>query len=151
VLDGAQAGLSWKTILHRREWYRRAFDDFDPEKIAQYDDAKVAELMQDSSIIRNRLKITWAIKNAWAFLTIQKEFWTFDAYIWSFVWWKTIINTLHERKDFMATSPESDAMSRDMKNRWFTFVGSTICYAFMQAAGLVNDHMVGCFRKNISH
>ncbi len=150
VLDSAQAGLSWKTILHRREWYKQAFDDFDPEKIALYDDGKIAELLQDTGIIRNRLKVAGTVKNAKAFLAIQKEFWSFDTYIWSFVGGKTIINIPRDKKDFMATSPESDAMSKDMKKRWFTFVGSTICYAFMQAAGLVDDHMEECFRKNLN-
>jgi len=146
ILDSAQAGLSWETILKKRENYRMAFDDFDPEKIAKYDGNKVESLLQDAGIIRNRRKIESALKNAKAFLEIQKEFGTFAAYIWQFVGGKPKINSWRTIKEIPASTPESDAMSRDLKKRGFSFVGTTICYAFMQAAGLVNDHTVDCFR-----
>jgi DNA-3-methyladenine glycosylase I len=146
LLDGAQAGLSWETVLKKRENYRRAFDNFDPEIIAEYDSKKVEELLLDAGIIRNRQKIESAIQNATAFLEIQKEFGTFDAYIWQFVGEKPKVNSWQTIKEIPASTPESDAMSRDLKKRRFSFVGTTICYAFMQAAGLVNDHTFDCFR-----
>ncbi len=149
VLDAAQAGLSWNTILKKRENYRAAFDGFDAVKIARYDAAKLTELMQDPGIIRNRLKISSAVKNAQAFLRMQEEFGSFDAYIWQFVGGKPIQNQWVDMRQVPATTAESDAMSRDMKRRGFSFVGSTICYAFMQAAGLVNDHVVDCYRYRV--
>jgi DNA-3-methyladenine glycosylase I len=145
-LEGAQAGLSWITILRKRENYRKAFDHFDPKKIVKYDKTKVRELLNNEGIVRNRLKIAAVISNAKAFFEIQKEFGSFDKYIWQFVGGKPIINKRTSIKDIPATTPESDAMSRDLKKRGFKFVGSTICYAFMQACGLVNDHQVKCFR-----
>jgi DNA-3-methyladenine glycosylase I len=146
VLDAAQAGLSWEIILRKREGFRAAFDDFDPEKIARYDEQKIKELLADSGIIRNRLKIQSAITNAHAFLAVQKECGSFASYIWQFVGGKPKINACRSLKDVPATSTESDAMSKALKKRGFRFVGSTICYAFMQAAGMVNDHAVDCFR-----
>jgi DNA-3-methyladenine glycosylase I len=146
VLDAAQAGLSWEIILRKREGFRAAFDNFDPEKIARYDDKKIKELLGDERIIRNRLKIESAISNARAFLAVQKECGTFARYIWQFVEGKPKINARRSLKDIPATSPESDAMSKALKKRGFRFVGSTICYAFMQAAGMVNDHAIDCFR-----
>ena len=146
VLDAAQAGLSWEIILRKREGFRAAFDDFDPEKIARYDAKKVQELLADARIIRNRLKIESAIGNARAFLAVQKECGTFASYIWQFVGGKPKINAWRSLKQIPATSAESDAMSRALKKRGFRFVGSTICYAFMQAAGMVNDHAIDCFR-----
>jgi DNA-3-methyladenine glycosylase I len=146
VLDAAQAGLSWEIILRKREGFRAAFDDFDPEKIACYDDKKIKELLADPGIIRNRLKIESAIGNARAFLAVQKECGSFAPYIWQFVEGKPKINARRSLKDIPATSPESDAMSKALKKRGFRFVGSTICYAFMQAAGMVNDHAIDCFR-----
>jgi len=146
VLDGAQAGLSWKTILHRREGYRRAFDGFDPVKVAKYDDEKFNELLNDEGIIRNRLKIKSAINNAGAFIRIQEEFGSFDNYIWSFSGGKPVVNRWKSLSEVPASSPLSDIVSKDLKKRGFTFVGTTICYAFMQAAGIVNDHLVYCFR-----
>ncbi|MFH1770698.1 MAG: DNA-3-methyladenine glycosylase I [archaeon] len=146
ILDGAQAGLSWQTILNKRENYRKAFDNFDAEKIAKYNNKKVEELMQNTGIIRNRLKINSAIGNAKAFLEIQKEFGSFDKYLWSFVGGKPIKNKFKTWKDVPATSKESDALSKDMKKRGFKFVGSTIVYAAMQGVGMVNDHEVSCFR-----
>jgi DNA-3-methyladenine glycosylase I len=146
VLDAAQAGLSWEIILRKREGFRAAFDDFDPEKIARYNDKKVKELLADPGIIRNRLKIESAIGNAKAFLAVQKECGSFARYIWQFVEGKPKINARRSLKDIPATSPESDAMSKALKKRGFRFVGSTICYAFMQAAGMVNDHSIDCFR-----
>lgn len=148
VLDGAQAGLSWRTILHKRENYRNAFDNFDPQKVAQYDDQKYQALLQNPGIVRNRLKVASAITNAQAFLVIQSEFGSFDRYIWQFVGDTPIQNAWQTWEDVPATSPESDALSKDLKKRGFKFVGSTICYAFMQAAGLVNDHTVDCFRHS---
>ncbi len=147
TLEAAQAGLSWYTVLRKRENYRKAFDGFDVKKIAKYGDKKVAELLGNAGIIRNRLKIAAAINNAQRFLEIQKEFGSFDAYIWKFVNGKTIVYKPKTMKDFRATSPESDAMSKDLIKRGFKFVGSTICYAHMQATGMVNDHTVDCFRK----
>jgi DNA-3-methyladenine glycosylase I len=146
VLDAAQAGLSWEIILRKREGFRAAFDDFDPEKIARYDAEKIKELLADARIIRNRLKIESAVSNARAFLAVQKECGSFASYIWQFVGGKPKINACRSLKDIPATSAESDAMSKALKKRGFRFVGSTICYAFMQAAGMVNDHAIGCFR-----
>jgi len=146
VLDAAQAGLSWEIILRKREGFRAAFDDFDAEKIARYSDKKIKELLADPGIIRNRLKIESAVNNARAFLAVQKEFGSFARYIWQFVEGKPKINARRSLKDIPATSPESDAMSKALKKRGFRFVGSTICYAFMQAAGMVNDHAIDCFR-----
>ena len=146
LLDNAQAGLSWQTILNKRENYRKAFDNFDPAKIAKYNKRKIESLMKDSGIIRNRLKVTHAVTNAKAFLEIQAEFGSFDKYIWQFVNGKTIRNKFKSLKEIPATSPESDAMSKALKKRGFKFVGSTICYAFMQSTGMVNDHLTTCFR-----
>lgn len=146
VLDTFQAGLSWKTILYKRENFRRAFDKFNYKKIAKYDEENVQILLQDAGIIRNQLKIRATITNAQAFLAVQKEFGSFDKYIWQFVNNKTVINKYKEHTHIQATSPESDAMSKDMYKRGFKFVGSTILYAYMQAAGMVNDHLVSCFR-----
>lgn len=146
ILDGAQAGLSWITILRKRENYWAAFDNFDPEKIARYDDAKIEALMQNPGIVRNRLKINATIKNAQAYLRLVDEGISFDAYLWSFVGGKPIVNALRSEADYVATSPESEAMSKALKKRGFSFVGPTICYAFMQAVGMVNDHLVTCFR-----
>jgi DNA-3-methyladenine glycosylase I len=151
VLDAFQAGLSWKTILYRREGFRKAFADFDVEKVARFTEKKLEKLMMDESIIRNRLKIWGTVKNAKAFIQVQKEFGSFDNYIWQFVNKKPIVNKHKTLKDIQATSAESDAMSKDLKKRGFTFVGSTICYAYMQAAGMVNDHLTDCFRhKSVS-
>jgi DNA-3-methyladenine glycosylase I len=146
ILEGAQAGLSWQTILHRREGYRRAFVGFDPAAVARFDEAKVAELLLDPGIIRNRSKVHAAVTNAQAFLKVQAEFGSFDAYVWRFVGGKPRQNHWASFKAVPATTPESDAMSKDLKKRGFKFVGSTICYAFMQATGMVNDHPVDCFR-----
>ncbi|MBK8465090.1 MAG: DNA-3-methyladenine glycosylase I [Chloracidobacterium sp.] len=145
ILEGAQAGLSWDTILKKRDAYRKAFDNFDPAKVAKYSDAKCAKLLTNEGIIRNRLKIASAVSNANAFLKVQKEFGSFDKYIWGFVGDKQIVNKL-KGGDVPATSPISDAISKDLKKRGFNFVGSTIIYAFMQATGMVNDHLVTCFR-----
>jgi DNA-3-methyladenine glycosylase I len=146
ILEGAQAGLSWDTILRKRENYRTAFSQFNPQRIARYDDRKIDSLMNDAGIIRNKLKIHSAIGNARAFLKIQKEFGSFDQYIWQFVDGKPRINSIRSLKKLPARTAQSDAMSKDLKKRGFNFVGSTICYAFMQAVGLVNDHLVTCFR-----
>lgn len=146
VLEGAQAGLSWDTILRKRENYRKAFDNFDPKKIARYDSGKISSLMNNEGIVRNRLKILSVVKNAKAFLEIQNEFGSFDSYVWRFVDGKPLIKQRKSMKEVPAKTPESDAMSKDLKKRGFTFVGSTICYAFMQAIGMVNDHMETCFR-----
>jgi DNA-3-methyladenine glycosylase I len=146
VLDAFQAGLSWKTILHRRAGFQKAFANFDVTKVAKFTDKHIEKLMLDEGIIRNRLKISGTIKNARAFLLVQKEFGSFDAYIWQFVNGKTIQGKRNGSGDIPATSSESDAMSKDLKKRGFTFVGSTICYAYMQAAGMVNDHIASCFR-----
>ena len=148
VLDSNQAGLSWQTVLNKRDGYREAFANFDPIKISQFTDADVERLMLDSRIIRNRLKIKGTIKNALAFLAVQQEFGSFDKYIWQFVNGEIITNNRKTMKDVPATSPESDSMSKDLKKRGFNFVGSTICYAYMQAAGLVNDHLDTCFRNH---
>jgi DNA-3-methyladenine glycosylase I len=147
ILEGAQAGLSWETILKKRQAYRDAFDNFDPLRVARYSPARVEKLMKNAGIVRNRLKIESAIDNAKAFLRIQKEFGSFDAYVWAFVGGKPKINTPKTMKDVLPSTPESDELSKDLKRRGFRFVGTTICYAFMQAVGMVNDHMVGCFRK----
>jgi DNA-3-methyladenine glycosylase I len=146
ILEGAQAGLSWSTILKKRENYRRAFDNFDARKIAKYDARKVKTLLADAGIVRNRLKIAASIQNATAFLAVQREFGSFDAYIWQFVDGKPIQNRRKTLQEIPSRTPESDAMSNDLLRRGFKFVGSTICYAFMQAVGLVNDHTVDCFR-----
>jgi DNA-3-methyladenine glycosylase I len=148
ILDAFQAGLSWKTILHRREGFRAAFENFDAKKIALYDENRIQQLMQDSRIIRNQLKIRSTITNALAFLKTQQEFGTFDKYIWQFTDGTTIYNNWTDLKQIPAKSAESDAMSKDLVKRGFKFVGSTICYAFMQAAGMVNDHMVYCNRHH---
>jgi DNA-3-methyladenine glycosylase I len=145
ILEGAQAGLSWSTILNKRDNYRRAFHNFDPARVARYDRRKMNTLLSDPGIVRNRLKITSAIQNAKAFLRVQQEFGSFDRYIWQFVDGKAKVNPWKVRK-VPATSAESDAMSKDLKRRGFNFVGSTICNAFMQAVGLVNDHAPDCFR-----
>jgi DNA-3-methyladenine glycosylase I len=146
VLEGAQAGLSWLTILKKRQAYRKAFDRFDPRKVARYDAREIARLLADEGIVRNRLKIEAAIANANAFLAVQREFGSFDAYIWRFVGGRPIENRRKTLKEVPPRSVESDAMSDDLRRRGFRFVGSTICYAFMQAAGMVNDHLVSCFR-----
>ncbi len=146
ILDGAQAGLSWLTILKRRENYRRVFDGFDPGKVARYSREKINRLLQDKGIIRNRLKIESAVRNAGAFLGIQDEFGSFDNYIWRFVSGKPIINKWKQLSQLPAVSTQSVAMSKDLKKRGFSFVGPTICYAFMQAVGMVNDHTMDCFR-----
>ena len=146
TLDAFQAGLSWAGILGKRENFRAAFDNFDPILIAKYDEQKVEQLLQDPGIIRNKSKITCTISNAQKFLGVQQEFGSFDRYIWQFTGGKTILNQWQELSQVPASSPESDAMSKDLKSRGFKFVGSIICYAFMQAAGMVNDHLVSCFR-----
>lgn len=146
VLDGMQAGLSWGLILKKRAHFRQAFDFFDPLRVAGYDERKVAELLGNAGIVRNRLKIEAAIRNARAFLEVQAQFGSFDAYIWQFVGGKPRKNAWRTLAEIPSRTPESDAMSQDLRRRGFRFVGSTICYAFMQAAGLVNDHLVDCFR-----
>jgi DNA-3-methyladenine glycosylase I len=146
ILEGAQAGLSWETILKKRQNYREAFDQFDPTVIAKYGKREQQRLLGNAGIVRNRLKIAAAIQNAQAFLDVQKEFGTFDKYIWSFVGGRPRQNALKSMRDLPARTPESDALSKDLKRRGFKFVGSTICYAFMQAVGMVNDHLVECFR-----
>ena len=146
ILEGAQAGLSWSTILRKRAAYRKAFDRFHPRKVAAYGEEKVAALMADAGIVRNRLKVGAAIRNAQAFLAVQKEFGSFDRYIWGFVGGSPLQSRLKTMQDIPARTAESDAMSKDLVKRGFTFVGSTICYAFMQATGMVNDHVVDCFR-----
>ena len=148
ILEGAQAGLSWSTILKKRENYRRAFDRFHPRKVAHYDEGKVAELLSDPGIVRNRLKVAAAVQNAQAFLAIQKEFGSFDAYVWQFVGGKPRQNACKTLQEIPAKTAESDALSKDLVKRGFKFVGSTICYAFMQAVGLVNDHVVTCCRHS---
>jgi DNA-3-methyladenine glycosylase I len=146
VLDTFQAGLSWAIVLKKRDGFRKAFDNFDPEEIASYSNIAIQRLQGDPGIIRNKLKIAATVTNAQAFLEIQKEFGSFDKYIWQFVNNKTIVNSPKQDSDIAASSKESDAMSADLKKRSFKFVGTTICYAFMQAAGLVNDHATNCFR-----
>jgi DNA-3-methyladenine glycosylase I len=146
VLDAMQAGLSWRTVLHKRENFRKAFDNFDMEKVARYTEKRIARLLQNPGIIRNRLKVQSAVTNAQVLLKVQEELSSFDRYIWQFVAGQPRINHFQSMKQIPATSKESDAMSKDLKRRGFNFVGSTICYAFMQAAGMVNDHIVTCFR-----
>jgi len=146
ILEGAQAGLSWSTILKKRENYRRAFDGFDAHRIAKYDARKVRALLADAGIVRNRLKIAATIQNARAFLAVQQEFGSFDSYLWQFVGGKPMQTRRRSLKDVPARTTESDAMSKNLRKRGFKFVGSTICYAFMQAVGMVNDHTVDCFR-----
>jgi DNA-3-methyladenine glycosylase I len=148
VLDGFQAGLSWRTILHKRENFRRAFAGFDPRRVATFGARDVKRLLGDEGIVRNRLKVAGAIRNAAAFLRVQAEFGTFDRYIWRFTGGTTIRNSWKSIKELPPRTSESDAMSKELKARGFTFVGSTICYAYMQAAGLVNDHLVGCPRRS---
>ncbi len=146
ILEGAQAGLSWETILKKRENYRRAFDGFDAEKMARYGQRKLDALLADPGIVRNRLKLAAAVRNARAFLQVREEHGSFDAYIWRFVDGSPIRNAWRELAELPARTPESEAMSKDLLKRDFKFVGPTICYAFMQAVGMVNDHLVGCFR-----
>lgn len=146
ILEGAQAGLSWSTILKKREGYRKAFAQFDPKKVARFSEAKIEKLLQDPAIVRNKLKVNAAVNNARRFLEVQKEFGSFDAYIWKFVGGKPIVNSIKSLKEIKPTSKESDALSKDLLARGFKFVGSTIVYAHMQACGLVNDHVVDCFR-----
>ncbi len=146
ILEGAQAGLSWLTVLKKREAYRKAFNQFDPKKIAKYDSKKVQSLLKNPDIIRNRLKIASAIQNARAFLAVQKDQGSFDRYIWQFVGGVQKVNAWKTMRTVPCTSQESDAMSKDLKKRGFNFVGTTICYSFMQAVGLVNDHTIDCFR-----
>lgn len=146
VLEGAQAGLSWSIVLKKREGYRRTFSDFDPRKVARYTETRIQKLTLDPQIVRNRMKIEAAVRNARAFLAIQEEFETFDAYCWRFVEGHPKVNRWKTMREIPATSPESDAFSKDLKGRGFSFVGSTVIYAYMQAVGLVNDHLVDCFR-----
>jgi DNA-3-methyladenine glycosylase I len=150
ILEGAQAGLSWNTILNKRDSYRKAFAGFDPQKVARYDRRKVEQLLRNPGIVRNKLKIASTVANAKVFLAVQKEFGSFDRYIWQFVEGKPRVNSPKSMKQVPARTPESDAMSKDLKARGFHFVGSTICYAFMQAVGMVNDHTVSCFRYRVS-
>ena len=145
TLEGAQAGLSWSTILNKRDAYRLAFDNFDAQKVAAYDEMKIAELLKNPGIVRNKLKVNSTVSNAQLFLQMQQEYGSFDAYIWQFTGGNTIYNHWKSIKDVPATTHESDAMSKDLKKRGFKFVGSTICYAYMQATGMVNDHVVDCF------
>ena len=147
TLEGAQAGLSWYTVLRKREAYRKAFSEFDPAKVARYGKRQLKSLLNNPGIIRNLQKIEAAINNAKRFLEVQQEFGSFDAYIWRFVGGKPIVHKLRKLKDYPAASPESDALSMDLKQRGFKFVGSTICYAHMQATGMINDHVVDCFRR----
>src|SRR5438874_12524688 len=146
LLEGAQAGLSWDIILRKRDNYRAAFEKFDPKRISRYEQRKIDSLMRDKGIVRNRLKILSAVKNAKAFLEVQKEFGSFDRYIWQFVGGKPRVNRLRTLSQVLSRTPESHQLSKDLKKRGFSFVGSTICYAFMQAVGMVNDHLVTCFR-----
>ncbi|WP_320174735.1 DNA-3-methyladenine glycosylase I [Maridesulfovibrio sp.] len=146
ILEGAQAGLSWLTVLKKRENYRQAFSGFNPEIVARFDENDIERLRQNEGIIRNKLKINSAVRNALAFLDIQKEFGSFDAYIWQFTGGKTIQNKWQSLEEVPAKTPEAEAMSEDLKKRGFNFVGPTICYAYMQATGMVNDHLVSCFR-----
>jgi DNA-3-methyladenine glycosylase I len=146
ILEGAQAGLSWRTILTKRENYRAAFDRFDPNKVAAYDEIKIQELLNNPGIVRNKLKVRAAVTNAQAFLEVQDEFGSFDEFIWGFVDHKPIVNRWVTLREIPAITPEAEAMSKDLKQRGFKFVGPTICYAFMQAVGMVNDHTVDCFR-----
>ena len=146
ILEGAQAGLSWETILNKRAAYRKAFADFDPAKVARFTDARVEKLLLDPGIVRNRLKVAGAVKNAKAFLAVQREFGSFAEYVWAFVGGAPIVNTIRKPGDVPATTPVSGALAKDLKKRGFTFVGSTIVYAFMQAVGMVDDHLDGCVR-----
>jgi DNA-3-methyladenine glycosylase I len=146
ILEGAQAGLSWDTILRKRDNYRAAFEDFDPEIVAKYGDRKIALLLENDGIVRNRLKINSAVRNANAFLSVRDEHGSFDSYVWSFVEGKPVVNNWRSPSEVPASTDLSDALSKDLKRRGFNFVGSTICYAFMQATGMVNDHVVTCFR-----
>jgi DNA-3-methyladenine glycosylase I len=146
VLDAFQAGLSWRTVLHKRDNFRKAFADFEPANVAKFNEKKIEALLQDVGIIRNKMKVNAAVVNAQKFLEVQKEFGSFDKYIWQFVKNKPLVNKWEESKQIPAKSDESDAMSKDLQSRGFKFVGSTICYAFMQAAGMVNDHLVSCPR-----
>jgi DNA-3-methyladenine glycosylase I len=148
VLDGFQAGLSWSTILNKRENFRKAFDNFEPDVIANYSEGKIEHLLQDAGIIRNKLKIRATVINAQRFLEVREEFGTFDKYIWRFTGGRTIDNKCNSLSDIPVSTKESDEMSKDLKKRGFKFVGTTICYAFMQAAGMVNDHVVSCFRHS---
>jgi DNA-3-methyladenine glycosylase I len=148
VLDGMQSGLSWKIILSKRNLFRQAFDNFDPKKISAYKEKDVCKLLANEGIIRNRRKIESAINNSKIFLETKKEFGSFDSYVWSFVNYKTKKNSFRKWSDIPATTKESEAMSDDMRKRGFTFVGPTVCYAFMQTVGMINDHLVGCFRRN---
>ena len=151
ILEGAQAGLSWATILRKRENYRRAFAEFNPTRVARFSDARQQKLMQDPGIVRNRLKIAATVQNAKAFLQVQKAFESFDGFIWGFVGGKPIVNRRRQHRDIPAVTTEAEAMSKELKRRGFKFVGPTICYAFMQAVGMVNDHTVDCFRyKSLS-
>jgi len=147
VLEGAQAGLSWTTILNKRENYRRAFDGFDYEKVARYTQRDVERLLGDAGIVRNKLKVASAISNAQAFIAVREEFGSFDEYIWGFVGGEPKVNSFRSYKELPASTAESDAMSKDLKKRGFRFVGTTICYAYMQSVGMVDDHEVGCFRR----
>jgi DNA-3-methyladenine glycosylase I len=149
TLEGAQAGLSWETILRKRDAYRKAFADFDPAKVARFTPARVARLLEDPGIVRNRLKIESTVQNAKAFLAVQCEFGSFDVYVWRFVDGTPRVNHWRSFSDVPARTPESDALSKDLKRRGFSFVGTTICYAFMQAVGLVNDHAANCFRRSV--
>ena len=152
ILEGAQAGLSWSTVLKKREGYRRAFSQFDPEKVARYSGARMDKLVADPTIVRNRAKISSAVRNARAFLVVQEEFESFDAYCWQFVGGRPRQNRWSTQRDIPATTVESDAFSRDLKRRGFSFVGSTVIYAHMQAVGMVNDHLVDCFRyRDVRH
>lgn len=146
LLEGAQAGLSWITILRKRENYRRLFDGFDPERIARYGETKIAALLEDAGIVRNRLKVRSAVSNAQAFLAVQEELGSFDAYVWNFVNGQPIKNTWKTMSEVPASTVESDRMSKELKRRGFRFVGTTICYAYMQAVGMVDDHVTSCFR-----
>jgi DNA-3-methyladenine glycosylase I len=151
ILEGAQAGLSWSTVLNKRENYRKAFDQFDPKRVARYTDARIAKLLTNEGLIRNRLKMAAAVTNAKKFLEVQKEFGSFDAYIWQFTGGHPKRNSYKTVSDVPPKTPESDAMSKDLTRRGFKFVGSTICYAFMQGVGMVNDHLVTCFRWKEIH
>lgn len=148
ILEGAQAGLSWETVLRKRESYRKAFAAFDPKKAAQFKAVDITRWMKDEGLIRNRLKLQSVVQNAKAFLKVQEEFGSFDAYVWRFVGGKPLVTRRRTLKDLPAKTPESDALSKDLKKRGFNFVGSTICYAFMQATGLVDDHTDACFRRS---
>jgi DNA-3-methyladenine glycosylase I len=147
ILEGAQAGLTWATILKRREGYCNAFDNFDPNKVSKYDTKNTSQLLNDAGIIRNKLKIKSAINNAKRFLEIQKEFGSFDKYLWTFVDYKPIVNNYKSLSNIPPSTPLSDKLSKDLKNRGFSFVGSTICYAFLQSVGVVNDHLTDCFTR----